>query len=76
MKVRQIGPSDTYLIRQQVLRPGKDVSTCYFGGDDSEQTLHLGAFVNFSRSFSRISVLRSNLLFSAHIGYNATLPSW
>ena len=46
MKVRQIAPTDTYLIRQQVLRPGKDISTCHFGGDDSEQTLHLGAFVD------------------------------
>ena len=46
MRVRQISPSDTYLIRQQVLRPGRDIATCYFSDDDKEQTLHLGAFID------------------------------
>ena len=27
-------------------KAGKDISTCHFDGDDSEQTLHLGAFVD------------------------------
>ena len=45
MRVRQIGPSDTYLIRQKVLRPGTDINTCYFKDDDRDQTLHLGAFI-------------------------------
>ena len=45
MIVRQINASDTYLIRSQMLRPDQDISSCIFQGDDKEQTLHLGAFV-------------------------------
>ena len=44
MKVRQISASDTRLIRSQMLRPGRDISTCIFNDDEREQTLHLGAF--------------------------------
>ena len=45
MNVRQISANDTYHIRGQMLRPGRDVSECVFKGDESDQTLHLGAFV-------------------------------
>lgn len=29
-----------------MLRPGLDISTCVFPGDDDDQTFHLGAFVD------------------------------
>ena len=45
MNVRQISANDTYHIRGQMLRPGRDLSECVFKGDESDQTLHLGAFV-------------------------------
>ena len=45
MKVMQISASDTYKIRQQMLRPGRDIS-CIFQGDDDDQTIHLGAFID------------------------------
>ena len=46
MIVRQISYKDTLSIRHQMLRPGKKHETCFFPGDDDENTFHLGAFVN------------------------------
>jgi GNAT superfamily N-acetyltransferase len=45
LKVLRITSRDTIAIRHQVLRPGRPVETCYFPGDDEDQTFHLGAFV-------------------------------
>ena len=45
MKVLRINASDTYEIRNQMLRPGLPIESCHFDGDDDEQTFHLGAFV-------------------------------
>lgn len=45
MKVLRITPSDTLLLRSQMLRPGKPLSECQFQGDNDEQSFHLGAFV-------------------------------
>ena len=46
MKVLRINASDTYQIRNLVLRPGRPVEDCYFTHDDDEQTFHLGAFID------------------------------
>lgn len=46
MEVLQISAQDTYSIRNQVLRPGKPLSSCYFEGDDDDLTFHLGAFID------------------------------
>ncbi|TVZ27362.1 acetyltransferase (GNAT) family protein [Gillisia sp. Hel_I_86] len=42
--VRLISASTTYAIRNEVLRPGRPVKECYFSGDDSPGTFHLGIF--------------------------------
>jgi len=44
--VRLIPASDTYAIRNEVLRPGRSVIECIFPGDDSEGTFHLGSYKN------------------------------
>ncbi|WP_372653772.1 GNAT family N-acetyltransferase [Halobacteriovorax sp.] len=46
MKVLRINASDTYHIRNLVLRPGRPVEDCHFEHDDDEQTFHLGAFID------------------------------
>lgn len=44
MKVLRISASDTYHLRQKMLRPGRSLEECKFPGDEDEQTFHLGAF--------------------------------
>lgn len=44
MNVKQIDAKDTYNIRNKILRPGLPVESCYFDGDNDDQTFHLGAF--------------------------------
>jgi ribosomal protein S18 acetylase RimI-like enzyme len=39
-----INYQDTYLIRQEVLRKGKPIETCYFTGDAAKSTAHFGFF--------------------------------
>ncbi len=46
MKVLRINASDTYQIRNQILRPGKPVEACHYDNDENEQTFHLGAFLD------------------------------
>ncbi len=46
MEVKQIDAKDTFAIRNQILRPGLAVETCYFEGDNDENTFHLGAYVD------------------------------
>lgn len=42
MKICSIQADQTYEVRQQVLRPGRDPEECKFAGDLEENTLHLG----------------------------------
>ena len=42
--IRLISASATYWLRNKVLRPGRPVSECYFPGDDSKGTFHLGIY--------------------------------
>ena len=44
MNVKQIDAKDTYNIRNKILRPGLPVESCYFDGDNDDQTFHLGAY--------------------------------
>lgn len=46
LDILRINPSDTYEIRNLMLRPGAPVSECMFAGDDDDQTFHLGAFID------------------------------
>ena len=46
MEIKQIETKDTYYIRNEILRPGKPVESCYFDKDNDELTFHLGAFEN------------------------------
>lgn len=45
--IRIIPTSDTYPIRQAVLRPGRAIETCYFEGDHLPTTLHFGADLDY-----------------------------
>lgn len=44
LNIRRIPASQTYLVRQPVLRPGRPLSECIFEGDLSPETFHLGYF--------------------------------
>ena len=46
MIVKQIEAKDTYNIRNEILRPGLPLETCYFEGDADGATIHIGAFVD------------------------------
>lgn len=42
--IRIISTEDTFKVRNEVLRPGRPISECFFTGDNSEGTFHLGIF--------------------------------
>ena len=42
--IKSISALETHTVRHPVLRPGLPRKTCEFDGDESESTLHLGAF--------------------------------
>ena len=44
--IKEIQASETYWVRQEVLRKGKPIETCYFEGDDAETTMHFGIELN------------------------------
>ena len=44
IEVKEITASETYIIRQQVLRPTKTISDCHFDNDEDTNTFHLGLF--------------------------------
>ena len=44
IKVLEIDVSKTYPLRHELLRKGKALESCFFPNDQSETTLHLGAF--------------------------------
>ena len=43
--IKKITSTDTYSVRQNVLRKGKPIETCYFNGDNDETTTHFGLFL-------------------------------
>lgn len=44
IKVKKITYLDTFPVRSVVLRQGKPIETCFFLGDDAEETTHFGLF--------------------------------
>lgn len=44
--IKEITAQETFLVRNLVLRLGKPIETCFFDGDNSEQTKHFGYFDN------------------------------
>ena len=46
VEITSIEVSKCYPLRHEMLRRGKPFETCYFDGDNSEGTFHLGAIVD------------------------------
>ena len=44
--IKEITAQETFLVRNLVLRLGKPIETCFFDGDNLEQTKHFGYFDN------------------------------
>jgi GNAT superfamily N-acetyltransferase len=42
--VKEIPALETFSVRHPVLRPGKNIETCHFDGDNLESTRHFGYF--------------------------------
>jgi GNAT superfamily N-acetyltransferase len=43
--IKTINASETYSVRQPVLRDGKPIETCMFDGDNLQTTFHLGLYI-------------------------------
>ncbi|GGG41357.1 GNAT family N-acetyltransferase [Bizionia arctica] len=43
-QVTQVSHTETYRVRQPILREGKPIETCVFEGDTDKDTFHLGLF--------------------------------
>ena len=46
IEVRKITYSETFSVRSTVLRPGKPITTCFFLGDDADDTTHFGLYLD------------------------------
>lgn len=46
MEVRKITYLETFPVRSAVLRAGKPIETCYFSGDEDNETTHFGLFLD------------------------------
>lgn len=44
--IKEISALETFSVRQPVLRPGKNIETCHFDGDNLESTRHFGLFID------------------------------
>ncbi|MCL9808027.1 GNAT family N-acetyltransferase [Flavobacterium luminosum] len=44
IEIKKITATETYAVRQPVLRPGKPIESCQFEGDDLKTTTHFGLF--------------------------------
>lgn len=44
VKIKQVHYTETYPIRQIILRPNRALETCFFQGDERETTIHFGLF--------------------------------
>ncbi len=64
--IRLISASATYTLRNKVLRPGRPVSECYFSGDDSEGSFHLGVF-NDEKLIGVASFIKNSNPFFDHL---------
>ncbi|KIM09696.1 MAG: acetyltransferase [Sulfurovum sp. FS06-10] len=57
--VKKITAFETIRIRQEVLRKGKPIETCFFDGDNLPTTTHFGLFEN-ENLIGVVSVYKSN----------------
>jgi ribosomal protein S18 acetylase RimI-like enzyme len=57
--IKQIHYSETYPIRQVILRPGRSLETCFFQGDELETTIHFGLFMG-DKLAGIISLFKNN----------------
>jgi GNAT superfamily N-acetyltransferase len=70
VQVKQLALADVIPLRQQVLRQGRPVASCYFAGDDgSLDTRHFGVIVNDS-----VTAIAS--LYPVPFPLASTLPAW
>ena len=60
VEITSIEVSKCYPLRHEMLRRGKPLETCYFDGDNSEGTFHLGAIVD-NEIIGIISVYENDL---------------
>lgn len=44
--VKNIDGSETYVLRQKILRPNQTLADCKYPSDYETDTFHLGAFIN------------------------------
>ena len=44
--IKKITTTETFPVRQAVLRAGKPIESCHFDGDNLETTVHFGVFSN------------------------------
>ena len=44
VKIKEITPQQTIVVRHPVLRSGKPIQSCHFEGDDDASTVHFGLF--------------------------------
>lgn len=44
--VKYIGASETYVLRQKILRPSQTLTDCKYSSDYEADPFHLGAFLN------------------------------
>lgn len=44
--IKEIPALETFSVRHPVLRPGKNIETCHFDGDNLESTRHFGLFID------------------------------
>lgn len=57
--IKQIHHTETYPIRQIILRPGRPLETCFFQGDELETTFHFGLFSE-AKLVGIISLFKNN----------------
>jgi GNAT superfamily N-acetyltransferase len=43
--IKEIPALETFSVRHPVLRPGKNIETCHFEGDNLDSTRHFGLFI-------------------------------
>ena len=59
MEIKKISSLETYPVRHEVLRKGKPIETCQFKGDDDENTVHFGLFLE-DKLVGIISIFKEN----------------
>ncbi len=48
VEIRKVKVSETYRLRNEILRPNQPIESCQWNGDNDPSTFHLGAYVSDS----------------------------